>query len=99
METSKEVVILVHIVNNRVMKFVKVGAGLYIWRPEFNSNLLSKQISSYSFLSLVSKNKLNFSKREINTISAARKLYINLGIPDYPKFFGDSENNRIRDMN
>lgn len=44
-------------------------------------------------------NKLNFTKRELDRIYAARKLYINLGIPGYPKFFSDLENNRIRDVN
>ena len=68
-------------------------------RPEFSSDLLNKQISSYSFPSLVSENKLNITKRELDRIDAARKLYINLGMPGYPKFFSDLEENRIRDVN
>ena len=79
------------------MKFIEVRAGLYVWKPEHNTNLFNKQISSYSFPSLVSENKRNFTRRELRRIDDARKLYINMGMPGYQKFFSDLENNRIRD--
>ena len=97
MDTSKEAAMLVHIAKSEVMKFIEVRAGLYVWKPEHNTNLLNKQISSYSFLSLVSENKSNFTRRELKRIDDAKKLYINMGMPGYKKFFSDLENNRIRD--
>ena len=39
-DTSKEAAILVHIGNEKVMKFLEIRAGLYIWKPEHNYNLL-----------------------------------------------------------
>jgi len=51
-DTDEESEILVHISENRVMKFVEISADLYIWKPEHNSNLLNKQMSSCSFLVL-----------------------------------------------
>ena len=59
MDTSEEIAILVHLGNGTVMKFSEVSAGLYIWKPEHNRNLLNKQISSYYFLNLLSENKSN----------------------------------------
>ena len=53
MNTDKEVAILVHIGEDRIMPFVEIGAGLYVLKPEHNSNLINKHISSYSFLNLV----------------------------------------------
>ena len=43
MDTHQEVAILVHLVNGRVLMFLEVGAGLYIWKLENNCNLLNKQ--------------------------------------------------------
>ena len=97
MDMNEEVAILVHITKDKVMRFVEIGAGLYIWKPEDNSSLLNKQISSYSFLGLVSENKSSFTRRELKRIDEARNLFIILGMPGYPKFFKDLENKRIRD--
>ena len=95
MDTSKEVAMLVNNAKNKIMRFVEISAGLYLWKPEHKSNLLNKQISSYSFLGLVSENKSNFTRIEMKRIDNAKKLYINLGMPGYPKLFKDLENNRI----
>ena len=81
MDTSKDVAMLVHIAKDQVMKFIEVRAGLYAWKPEHNTNLFNKQISSYSFPSLVSENKINFTRRELKRIDDARELYINMGMP------------------
>ena len=90
---------LVYVSDKQVLRCLEIGSGLYIWKPETDTNLLNKQISSYSFLSLVSENKSNFTRIELKRIDNAKKLYINLGMPGYPKFFKDLEKNRIRDCN
>ena len=97
MDTSKEVAILVNLGNGKIIIFLVVSAGLYIWKPDHNFNLLNQQISSYSFLDLVSSNKRNYTRRELNRINTAKKLYINLGMPGYNKFLKDLEVNFIRD--
>ena len=71
MDTSVEVAMLVHISDTHAMRFTEVVAGLYIWKPETNTNLVSKQISLYSFLGLVSTNKSNYTRRELQRVDAA----------------------------
>ena len=73
MDTSVEVAMLVHINDTQVMRFTEIAAGLYIWKPETNTNLVNKQISSYSFLGLVSTNKSNYTRRELQRVDAAKK--------------------------
>ena len=51
----------------------------------------------YSFLSLVSTNRSNYARRELDRIDAAKKLYINSGMSGSKKFFKSLENNLIRD--
>ena len=97
MDTSAEVAILVHINDKRVMRFLEIGAGLYIWKTETNTNLLNKHIYSYSFLSLVSTNKSSYTRHELVRIDAAKKLYINLGMLGYKKDFSSSGEKFIRD--
>ena len=72
MDTNEESAMLVHISKDNVMRFVEIGASLYIWKPEDSSNLQNKQISSYSFLSFVSENKSSFTRRELKRIDDAR---------------------------
>ena len=98
MDTDKENAIIVHIGEGRVMKLLEVGAGLYIWKPGYKSNLLNKQVPSYSYLILVATNKINFTKLELVRIDEARKLHINTGIPRYKKIFKTLEKNLIRDF-
>ena len=79
-DTDNKDAIMVHIGEGQVMQCLEIGVGLYIWKPGHNFNLLNKQISFYSFLSLVSTKKSNFTKRELARIDETRKLYINIGI-------------------
>ena len=65
-DTEKENAILVHTDSGKVMKFVEVNAGLYIWKPSYNAKISSKTISPNSFLTLVEGNKANFTKREVD---------------------------------
>ena len=97
MDTDKEVAILVHIGEDRIMRSVEIGAGLYIWKPEHNSNLINKRVSSYSFLNLVSKSKSNFTRREIRRIDEVKSLYINMGVSGYKKFYRALETNYLRE--
>lgn len=97
MDTSKEVAILVHLRNGKILSCFDVSASLYIWKPEHNCNLLNNHISSYSFLNLVSENKSNCTKHELVRINIAKKLYGNSGMPGYKKFFHALENNLTRE--
>ena len=92
METDKENTIMVHIGEGQVIMFLAIGIGLYIWKQRYKSNILNKQVSSCSFLSLVAKNKSNYTKCELD-----RKLYINIGMPGYKKFFKALDNNLMKD--
>ena len=92
METDKENTIMVHIGEGQVIIFLAIGIGLYIRKQRYKSNLLNKQVSSCSFLSLEAKNKSNHTKCELD-----RKLYINIGMPGYKKCFKALNNNLMRD--
>ena len=98
MDTGKEVAILVHLGNGKILRFLEVGVGLYIWKPEYNYNLLNKQTSSYSFLNLISENKSNCTKRELVRIDTAKKVYVNSGMPGYKKCFHVLKKNLIRNI-
>ena len=80
MDTSVGVAMLGPFSDTKVLIFLEIGASLYVWKPETNTNLLNKQISSYSFLSLVSTTKCNYTSR-VTRVDAAKTLNINLGIP------------------
>ena len=77
-------------------KFVDIGTGLYIRKPEHKSGLLNKHISLYYFLSLLSPNKNSCTRREPERIDVAKKFCINLGMQGYNKFRKDLERNLIR---
>lgn len=94
-DTAVENVICVHISEEKVLKFVEVSNGVYMWNADNNAN--NKQVSVYSFLTLVEANKKNFTRRELNAANDAKKLYVHLGMPDYKKFFKMLEDNKIRD--
>ena len=98
LDTEVEKSINVHVSDERVVKFKEVGNGLYIWNPEDEETKLSnKKISSYSFLTLVEANKRNFTRRELKRADDCRRLFINLGMPGYRKFYKMIETNQIRD--
>ena len=82
MDKSKDTAIPVHIAENKVMEFIEVCVGLYVWKPEQNTSLSNKQVSSYTFLSLVSENNF-ITRRELKRIDDAKKPYINMGMPGY----------------
>ena len=99
-DTDKEDSINVHLSRNKIMKFVEISSGLYIWRPkgvvldeDKNTN---KHISAYSFLNLVSGNKKHFSARQIAGAERSRDLFNKLGMPGYKKYFRILEKNQIR---
>ena len=98
--TNEEYCIKVHLTKDKVMKFMEIESGLYIWRPEGinvdrnkNSN---KPISAYSFLNLVSGNKKHFTTRQIAGAERSRDLFNKLGMPGYKKYFRALEKNQIR---
>ena len=66
-DTDEDNSINVHLTKTRLMKFMEIVSGLYIWRPEGvkvdGDNTSSKPISAYSFLNLVIGNKKHFTAR------------------------------------
>ena len=78
------------------MKFLETDNGLYIWKPSDGTNLNKKQASLYSFFTLVEANKTNFTRREVDRADECKKLYINLGMPGYKRFFAMLDGGKMR---
>ena len=68
-DTDVDNSINVHLSKTKIMKFLEIASGLYIWRPEGvtvdGDKHTNKPISAYSFLNLVSRNKKHFTARHI----------------------------------
>ena len=63
MDTAVKNAIVVRVGEGKKIKFVEVGSVLYLLQKL--TNITNKKISDYSFLTLVSANKQNFTKREL----------------------------------
>ena len=88
--------IKVHIEGDKTMEFEEVGSGLYMWHPCQKSNLSKSDVSSYSFLTLVSSNKNNFTPDEVRRADKAKKLYQSIGPPGYGRYIKWLATNYIR---
>ena len=78
-DTDKSATMNVHIGNGKIMQFQELEEGLYMFRPE-------SQTSAYSYLTLVSANEDEFSKREVAGAKQAQELYRKIGYPGYQNF-------------
>ena len=98
MNTDVEDAIFVHVAKDKVLKFKELRSGLYVWSPESNIlNVNKKQVSPYSFLTLVEANKSSFTRRELERADDVKRLFINIGMPGYKTFFRMLKRNEIRD--
>ena len=80
MDTEKKVAMMAHVAGYRIMCFVEVVTSIYIWKLEYNTNLIDKHISSTHFLNLASANKSNYTKRGIERMYEVKILYIHMGM-------------------
>ena len=95
MDTNKETSMILHLENNKIMRYNEVLSGLYVLkgkRKVINEKIMQKQ----SYLSTVIENKAKFSNIQVIMADEARDLYIKLGIRGYDKFIMTSTNNDIR---
>jgi hypothetical protein len=76
-----------------VIKFEEVDSGLYLHSTEHNAS--NTNISAYSFPQLVSENKSNFTRTEVEGADRARELYRKMGMPGYTYFFHLLQTNYI----
>ena len=79
-DTDKSATMNVHIGNGKIVQFQELEEGLYMFRPE-------SQTSAYSYLTLVSANEGDFSKREVARAKQAQELYRKIVYPGYKMFF------------
>ena len=77
------------------MKFFEVESGLYLYRPPHQNNDTRGKISAYSFLTLVSANKSDFTAREVKKADVARALYRRIGFPGYKRYINAVRNGCI----
>jgi hypothetical protein len=90
-DTAAEAAINVHMDDGHVLKFEEIGSGLYLFKhSDFNSK---KNVSGYSFLTLVSSNKEAFTNREIRGADLAVEFHRKIGMPGYKRFFKLLEQN------
>ena len=75
MDTVKANAIIIHLAEGKVMKFLETSNGLYVWKPCDGTNLNKKQVSLYSFFTLVEANKNNFTRREVVRADECKKQY------------------------
>ena len=99
-DTDEDCSINVHLSKTKIVKFMEIASGLYIWRPKGvivdGDKHTNKPISAYSFLNLVSGNKKYFTARQIAGAERSRDFFNKLGMPGYRKYFRTLEKNQIR---
>ena len=94
-DTAESKDIVVHIDNEKQMIFEEVKSGLYLFKPEINHS--KKEVTNYSYLTLVEDNRALYTRRQLKAADDARKLYQHLGMPGYRKFFEMLKHNHITD--
>ena len=92
-DTAVESTINVHIDELTVLKFEEVESGLYLLRK---NNCTNKNVSAYSFLTLVRANKADFTTRQVKRADIAREFRKHLSYPGYKKYFKLLQSNYFR---
>lgn len=95
MDTMDEPSINVHVGERKILKFEEVESGLCIFCVKHNNNNSSQKDSAYPFLTLVSSNKENFTRREVEMTNKAKELYRLFGFPGYNKYISAVRNGCI----
>ena len=70
----------VHLHNGNIMTFTEVDSGLYIFQDNAQQDILR-------FLTLISENRSNHSKRGLQEADMVRNLHLKIGYPGYQNFF------------
>ena len=82
----------VHLHDGTILNFKQVASGLFLLT---DNKYFNKCLKAYSCLTLVTANKSQFSRRELEGIERARQLYKHIGMPGYSTFKYMLENNLI----
>lgn len=95
-DTAVESGIHVHISDGITLRFLPYKGNIYLLDPPDYAKLNSA-ITSYSCTNIVAKNKVNFTKREIEGADKARALYKAMRLPQYKTFIKRLAQNQIKD--
>ena len=76
MDSAVENFIVIHVGDGNDLKFLKCGRGLYYFDTKVKSS-----VTGYSFLSSVARNKLYYTRREVQGADDARLLQSRVGWP------------------
>ena len=79
----------VHLHNGNIMTFTEVDLSLYIFQDNTQQDI-------FTSLTLISENRFNYSKRELQGADMARDLHLKIRYPGYQKFFKFLETNFFR---
>ena len=69
----------VHIHNCNIITFTEVDSGLYIFQDNTQQDI-------FTFLTLISENRSNYSKHELQRADIAKDVHLKIGYPGYQKF-------------
>ena len=95
MDSGKEPTFIVHLPNNKILKFREVASGLYLYDHADGSYLQSKEVDDFTFLNQSSTGLHNFSRTEVLRAEEARGLHERLGYKSYTRFFKMLKNKEI----
>jgi hypothetical protein len=92
--------IMVHIADGVTLSFTSIENGIYLMNEDDRHKLTHtkpklKPLTPYSCANIVSDNKLEFTRRELEGADTARSLFKHLGMPSYSRFIHAIENNFI----
>ena len=95
-DTAVDPSFFVHICDGVVLKFLPYKGNIYLLDPVDYSKL-NTALTSYSCAAVVAKNKVNFTRRELEGAERARALYKRMQKPAYSVFLKRLAKNLIRD--
>jgi len=75
MDNGVEACMNVYLKDGKMLKFREVEFGVYMFCFKVVNKHNQAKVGGYSFLTLVSKNKSNFTRREVKMPDEARCLY------------------------
>ena len=85
-DTDVEAAINAHMKNGYFLKFKEGKSGLYMFCPIIKDKHINDKVSGYSFLTLVSANISNFTRRKIKIADRAQALYRRMRWPGYRRY-------------
>ena len=85
MDSSIDHTIMVHLDNGEMLRFEKIGSGLYMLSNMNRRNSSKMNVTNYS-LNLVNSNNAKFTRREVDIADKVRDLYRRVGILGYWRY-------------